>query len=142
MKKTIVHTWKGKKETTDEKELKGKFYEVGEVDERGLQQGIWKLYDMEGRLSQEITMVDGKAIGHQAFYNKDGTKYTEGSWEEGRAIGHHIDYKNGKIKDEFNYVKGKLHGEQLYYNNDGTLRRKSYYIMGKNVSKEEWENRN
>lgn len=141
MEKILVHTWEGKKEITDKTELKGKFYEIGEVDKQGLQQGIWKNYNPQGRLYLEATMKDGKAIGNQVQYNKDGSKFSEGAFEEGRQMGTHKHYKNGVVVEVFNYIKGKRHGEQLYYNLDGTLKRKYYYIMGKSVSKEQWENR-
>lgn len=83
------------------------------VYKEGRKNGVFKMYDDEGRVKEEKSYKEAKLDGaHKTFYT------------------------SGKLEREVNYRNGKQDGKELAYEFDGTLRRDHTYKDGKQVGKQ------
>ena len=79
----------------------------------GKKDGVFKMYDSEGRVQEEKSYKDGKLHGAHKTY-----------------------FTTGKVEREVNYRNGKQDGKDMVYEWDGTLRRDHTYKDGKQVGKQ------
>lgn len=110
----------------------------GVVDSKGIKQGSWKEYYVEGELRGEGDYIDGARVGSWKFYHPNGKleqfgKYRKGGKPHGVWIWY---YENGAIRREENYINGKEDGEVIEYSEDGEILEQGEYFDG--LKEGEW----
>ena len=74
---------------------------------QGIEQGLWKFWDKEGNLIQEVTYKDGEFNGPYVSYHLNGEKKEEGSFDYDHIHGSFKTwYKSGKKESEGFYNFG------------------------------------
>jgi len=132
---------------------KGKF-------SKGLKDGFWKKWDMEGNLTEIIKWSKGykqgeyklfnnghlfikgfykhnKKQGHWKYYSKEGFLIRVISWRKDRKNGIYLEYKNGKVIKNGHYKNDNKEGKWLekneinYYKNGKIITRKKRNFLNK-----------
>ena len=80
----------------------------GIVTDDGFEQGLWRYFYPDGKLSKSGNFRKGKQLGKWQFY-----------------------YPTGTIQQEGNYINGKYSGIWKFYNGSGVLLREIEYSNGK-----------
>ena len=89
------------------------------------------------KLKCEGVYKEGRKNGVFKMYNSEGKVKEEKSYKEGKLHGaHRTYYTTGKLEREVNYSDGKQDGKELAYDFDGTLRKDHTYKAGKQVGKQ------
>ncbi|GHC65889.1 toxin-antitoxin system YwqK family antitoxin [Ulvibacter litoralis] len=98
----------------------------------GLEQGLWKRFDKNGKLLKEFNLKDGLDHGKRIDYYPNGNIESISNWEDGLQIGQAKYYfENGNIQ-ETNFVKNKkLHGECIEYYKSGRIESHEFFWNGK-----------
>lgn len=60
---------------------------VNKVDSRGIRQGYWEHYYLNGQLRSKGSYVDGKREGYWGFYYDDGVLESKGRYVDGKRYG-------------------------------------------------------
>lgn len=104
----------------------------GVVDVKGIKQGPWKEYYVEGELRGEGDYLDGAKIGKWKFYHPNGKleqvgKYRKGGKPHGDWIWY---YENGSVRREETYINGKEEDVMTEYDTEGNVVVKGEYVGG------------
>ncbi len=95
--------------------------------------GLWITYYPDGKKKNEITYVNGKAIGPARFYYNDGNLSEEGFWNIDHWEGEYKFYhKGGQLAYDWNYDSlGRRTGTQKYFHENGELKYEGDWAEGK-----------
>ena len=112
----------------DEGQLTGE----GIMDEKGIQQGLWKEYHPNGQLRAQGEYKDGKRIGEWVFYHPNGKveqkgKYDNKGWAQSQWKWY---YETGNLLREENYTNNILNGMTNEYSDSGKVITKGEYVDG------------
>ncbi len=104
----------------------------GIVDEKGIKQGHWKEFYVEGELRAEGDYLDGGRIGSWKFFHTNGKieqkgKYRKGGKPHGDWVWY---YTNGAVRREEIYSNGKEEGLMIEYDEQGNILEKGEYVGG------------
>jgi len=110
----------------------GRIVAEGLLDESNIQQGPWKEFSADGKISAEGNYVNGVRVGPWKFYYGSGNKFEEGKYDNrGRPIGHWTWYfDDGKVLRESNFHQGLQDGDFVEYTSTGDVRTKGLYLDG------------
>lgn len=99
---------------------------------KGKQDGIWLIFDQDGKLSSKSNFRKGIADGQQFLYlHENGDLSATFTYKQGQLYGEYISYfKNGQIKSKANYKEGKREGEYIKYFFNGHIAQKYTFING------------
>ena len=105
--------------------------------------GIYRLYDLSGRLVEQGRFDMGLKAGLWYKWDKDGKINQETEWKNSRKNGKSTSYHNGRLVREESYRNGLLHGNSILYDLNGN---KEVYKFSKGApvikaKKEKDENR-
>lgn len=73
----------------------------------GVEDGLTKIYDKNGKIIKEIPYKDGKVHGVYRQYDEGGTWRTEIPFRNGEMHGKRRDYKDGRLYKTILYSHGK-----------------------------------
>lgn len=94
----------------------------GILDERGLQQGIWKEYDSDGVLRAIGSYDNGKKTGIWKYFFSSGVIEQVGSYFKGKPDGEwNWFFANGSLLRKENFIKGLPDGNYYEYDSLGQL---------------------
>ena len=104
----------------------------GIIDSKGIKQGHWKEYYVEGMLRGEGDYKDGAKIGSWKFFHQNekleqAGKYRKGGKPHGLWVWY---YDDGSVRREETYLNGKEDGELIEYTQDGEIIQQGEYIEG------------
>jgi antitoxin component YwqK of YwqJK toxin-antitoxin module len=104
----------------------------GIIDHKGIKQGHWKEYYLDGTLRGEGDYKDGARVGSWKFFHGNAKleqygKYRAGGKPHGLWIWY---YDDGSVRREENYINGKEDGEMTEYTPDGEIIEQGEYIEG------------
>jgi uncharacterized protein len=104
----------------------------GVLSEKGIKQGPWKEYYIDGTLRAEGEYENGLKKGEWKFYHPNGKmeqtgKYITGEKPHGRWVWY---YSDGKLLREEIFRNGKEDGELIEYSDRGKIITKGEYIEG------------
>jgi antitoxin component YwqK of YwqJK toxin-antitoxin module len=116
-----------------------KLYNYKDGKEDGVQRGWYE----NGQLAYERNYKDGETVGVFRWWHKNGQLEFEWTYKDGKEDGvQRRWYENGQLAYEWNKKDGKDDGVFRNWYENGQLDYEEYYINGKEVSKEEYENIN
>lgn len=107
--------------------------------------GLWKFYNVNGKVKQEANYIKGKLNGSFKEYNDFGELILIELYQNGLINGKQERFNNQKIKiSEANFIKGIAEGEEKIYYDSGKLKIQRSYKQGKldGVAKTFYENGN
>lgn len=121
---------------TDSLEFVTYYYEGGARSSEGYLRdgkpdGYWKSFYRNGNLKAEGNRENFKLSGPWIFYNREGAKTVEISYEEGVKNGLQKTYREGVVVKEENYVNDKLQGFTREYYQSGDLKTEIPFVDGK-----------
>jgi len=100
---------------------------IGEKDGQGQHQGKWIYYENNGEKAAEGTFEKGKKTGTWTYYHEDGSV----SSVENYTTGEVRKYSEG-VNTQFFYLKDNMiHGNAELYNTCGTVKEQLVYVNGK-----------
>jgi antitoxin component YwqK of YwqJK toxin-antitoxin module len=105
--------------------------------------GLWKFYNVNGKVKQEANYIKGKLNGSFKEYNDFGELILIELYQNGLINGKQERFNNQKIKiSEANFIKGIAEGEEKIYYDSGKLKIQRSYKQGKldGVAKGYFEN--
>lgn len=103
----------------------------GLIDEKGLQQGVWKEFYSEGEIKSEGVYENGRKIGEWKYYHQNKTIEQIGSYNKGKPIGNwKWFYENGQLLRFETFEFGKLSGDFIEYNDKGEVILKGQFTDG------------
>lgn len=144
IKSSATYNLAGKKEGVtnyfdEEGELKfseiyknGVLIERGKIDEKGLNQGLWESFYLNGNVKNKGEYVNGKKLGKWEYFFHSGKKEQEGYFDKnGKYTGEWVwYYESGNILRRENYRRGIEDGMLEEYDRGGKLITKGEYIDG------------
>ena len=90
--------------------------------EKGLKDGISKLYRSNGKLQKEQIYENGKLNGKYTIYYADGIIAERGKMKNDKKEGIvYTYYRTGAVESKINYRNGLIHGKSIFYNSDGEI---------------------
>jgi len=105
-------------------------YQTGEMVD-GKHHGLWKTFDKEEKLLDEINFKNGLMHGLVRQYNDEGILEKEISMKDGETNGlSKVYHSNGQISEEGNVILEKKDGLWKYYFENGTLQYEGNYKDG------------
>jgi len=106
---------------------------MNKVDDRGRKQGLWKSYDVKGKLKYEGKFVDDIPTGTFTYYYPDGmVKAISEMSDNGRRSYTKLFHTNGRLMGEGNYLDKVKDGTWNYYSDfDGVKVSTEHYVEGK-----------
>lgn len=114
-----------KSQPNEESKIYSSYHDNGQVKERyyknenGEKDGLYDMWDDEGKIKVKSTYTNGQLHGLCEIW-----------------------YGNGQLSERFNYKDGKRNGLCEIWWEDGTQVEKSYYIDNEKVTEKEWEEYN
>jgi hypothetical protein len=106
--------------------------------ENGKLVGSNRKWHDNGVMSQDCVYVDGLEHGVSRQWNREGRLLGEYNMHHGTGIAKSW-FQNGQMESEVSYVRGKLCGIFRCWYEDGEVVSTEYYIMGKKVSKRKYD---
>lgn len=84
-------------------------------------------YYLNGKISSQGTIKNGKKDGFWKFWHSNGNEAREGNFIDGKPDStHKYWYENGKTRGIGNWKNGVWDGEWIIYNEDGTMTTQIY----------------
>jgi antitoxin component YwqK of YwqJK toxin-antitoxin module len=114
-------------------------------EEKIPENGVFKLYHKNGKLSLEANYKDSKLEGIWKQYYDNGKLWDESNFKDDKQEGiSKLYYESGKLMLEANYKNGKQEGISKAYYESGKFAGEANYKNGKKdgISKEYYENGN
>jgi antitoxin component YwqK of YwqJK toxin-antitoxin module len=104
----------------------------GIVDEKGLYQGFWKEFYLNGNIKSEGEYKNGKKTGKWKYYHENGKIEQEGSYnskgnKQGKWIWY---YPSGNLLRDENYLDGFEDGLFVEYTDSGSIIAKGEFVEG------------
>ena len=94
--------------------------------------GLWKFYNVNGKVKQEANYIKGKLNGSFKEYNDFGELILIELYQNGLINGKQERFNNQKIKiSEANFINGIAEGEEKIYYDSGKLKIQRSYKQGK-----------
>jgi uncharacterized protein len=114
---------------------------INMFDANGLEHGVWKWFDDEGRLRKEVVFKHGLKNGFQKEYDTSGNLVNIEKWVDG-LLQENVEelarlevrrdyYTDGKIKVEATYRNGVPEGVRREFDDDGNITRTYVFRNGK-----------
>jgi antitoxin component YwqK of YwqJK toxin-antitoxin module len=127
----IYHKEDCKKYWCDCNKLEGMQLKKEYFQNNGKIEGIYKEYNYNNILVQEINYIDGKRNGICKIYNDNGNLIEEYNYIDNIKNGICKIYNdNGNLRDEYNYIDNKLNGIHKKYYSNGFLEKECDYVNG------------
>tara|TARA_B110000003_G_C16571540_1_gene504482 strand:+ start:626 stop:1240 length:615 start_codon:yes stop_codon:yes gene_type:complete len=102
----------------------------GNLDSEGKQDGEWKFYYENGKVSDINIFKNGVANGLTVNYYKNGTIHLKGNLKNGKEDGEwKFYYASGVLEKKFNYTNGIRTGEQRSYFESGKIKTIKNIVM-------------
>jgi len=101
----------------------------------GGKQGVWRLYDYDGRLAANVTYRDDARYGPEVIYFESGVVFSRNHWKSD-TFGEYLDslcmayYANGQVELESWYTWGEPMGTWKYYWENGNPHMVQHYEDG------------
>ncbi|EGU36374.1 hypothetical protein VII00023_01805 [Vibrio ichthyoenteri ATCC 700023] len=109
----------------------GHLLSTGSRNAKGQYEGLTRLYNDEGVLTQEATFVAGKEEGVGRRFYPSGAVEEEYTILGGERVGEDVHYyEDGNVWQRHRFIDGKAHGIQKTFYRDGSLRQLSTRAMG------------
>lgn len=108
--------------------LQGKVEQTGSYN-NGRPDGLWKWYYENGSILREEEYFQGQRDGSYTEYSPEGDITGQGQYSDGERNGD-WKFKTGEITEEGKYIIGLRDGVWKSYYADGNLRSKGNYIQG------------
>jgi antitoxin component YwqK of YwqJK toxin-antitoxin module len=109
----------------------GKLKHLGQY-KNGRTDGIFALWNEEGRKSIVLNFKDGKQHGMETVWHKNGSKRLEFDYSNGKKHGATTTWReDGSRQSTVNYQHGIKHGMATYWHLDGSKQREESYSNGK-----------
>ena len=89
----------------------------------GKRVGVWIVYNLNGRVSKEVTYENGKKVTWVQYkYHSNGQLRTKETYKDGKFDGPWVDYhENGQLLTKGTYKEGYKEGPWVNFNEDGTV---------------------
>lgn len=143
-KETSVYNKAGKKDgvstkyavdgsiTATEIYKNGYLLKKGIIDDKGVFQGLWEEYYLNGKLKSKGSFKNGKKYGKWEYYFTTGKTEQKGTYDaNGRFTGEwNWYYENGNLLRKEEFRKGIEDGELEEYSRDGVLISKGEFFDG------------
>lgn len=102
--------------------------------------GVVRLYHSNGVLAWEISFKDGKQDGWTKWYYDNGQVRTQMFFIDGNANGESLwYYRHGVVREQGNYANDLANGESKLYTPSGMLKYTIVYRDGKEISRQEYD---
>jgi antitoxin component YwqK of YwqJK toxin-antitoxin module len=109
----------------------GSLSSEGVMDEKGLQQGIWKEYYPEGEIKSQGLYENGRKIGEWKYFHQNKVIEQIGTYDKGKPKGNwKWYYDNGQLLRTETFEFGKLNGEFIEYSEKGDVILKGEFSDG------------
>jgi len=110
----------------------GQMASEGVIDEKGLQQGIWKEFYPTGELKSQGAYINGKKTGKWMYYFQNGKTEQTGSYNKnGKPEGNWVwYYETGNILREETFINGLPEGEMREYTDSGKVITRGMFMDG------------
>jgi len=126
--------------------VKRRFYPDGTLQleaahRDGVAEGPTRSYDPKGRLTREESKKDGKRHGMVSdYWPETGRVRRQIEYDMGKVVGVAKDYyADGQLKRELPFKNNAMHGLEIQYEADGKETRRRYWLEGKVVTAEEYQ---
>lgn len=100
----------------------------GNFNQKGVKDGLWKVYDKTGILLQELNYSDGKFNGSLKYYTKEGKIWEDFNYKKGKITEIKSYKENGELLGDHK-LSGKSNIITLFYP-DGTKQKEGLYKDG------------
>ncbi|MEI6124433.1 MAG: hypothetical protein WCQ95_12485 [Bacteroidota bacterium] len=102
--------------------------EMADLDESGKLNGIWRKYETDGKICNELEYKKGEIIAYK-YYDKNGNIIKQDKKNSGN-FDYEAFYYNGIKRSEGKYGKEEKQGEWKFYDSNGNLQSISNYVEG------------